>query len=190
MSDIAQQDIAYQPTTKAYSLPPNQVVPSNPEPELEPKPKGKPNVFVLLILEILGLLVVFAVFLLVLNYFRIISLPNFIPAQLEKLPQATQPPAPTYDSKLGLWTAKGTFYGYNNYTLKITINNQVTNFQWANSTAALYGSEKNFSDQNYTPTPYTLYDLEQNQNLGKKVIIQYEIQNGKNVIDSLNLFKL
>jgi len=71
MPDITQQDIAYQPATKGYSFPTN---PSSPE--IEEK-KKRNNTVILLLLEILGLVAVFIVFLLILNFFNIISLSNF-----------------------------------------------------------------------------------------------------------------
>jgi hypothetical protein len=200
MPDIAQQDMSYQPATKAYSLSANKAVPPSapqPKPEHEQKPKmpRKPinwKSFLLLLGVIASLTLIFLIFLEVLNYFRIISLSGFIPNQLINLPQISQPPALTYDSKLGLWTANGTFYGYNQHAIQIKINNRITNFQWSddNSKAAFFNSEKNLNNQNYTPIIYTLFDLEQNQNLGKKVTVQYEIKNGENVINILNLFKL
>ena len=145
-----------------------------------------------LLTEVGGLLIIFVLFLLVLNYFKIVSLSGLFPNQLGKLPQTAQTIAPTYDSKLSLWSTKGTFYGYNQHIIQIKINNQITNFQWAdgNSKAAFYGSANDLSNPNYSPTIYTLYDLEQNQNFGKKVIVQYTINNGTNIIANLSLFKL
>ena len=198
MPDIAQQDMSYQPATKAYSFSANQAVPPpapQPKPEPEQKPPRKPinwNFLPVLLGEITGLILIFLIFLGVLNYFRIISLSKIYPNQLGWLPQASQPPAPTYDSKTKTWSAKGTFYGYNQRVIQIKINNKITNFQWtdSNSTAVLFNSEKDIGSLNLVPTSYTLFDLEQNQTLGKKVIVQYEIQNGKNVISSLAILKL
>jgi len=189
MPDIAQQDMSYQPATKGYSFSTNPAAPVNPK--LPRKPINW-NFLLVLLGEITGLILIFLVILGVLNYFNIISLSKIYPNQLGWLPQATQSAGPTYDSKTSLWTANGTFYGYNQYVIQIKINSKITNFQWIdnNSTAALFNSAKDIGSLNYVPTSYTLFDLEQSQTLGKKVIIQYEIQNGKNVIDSLNLFRL
>jgi hypothetical protein len=84
MSDIAQQDIAYQPATKVYSFPTN---PSSPE--IEEKKKGN-NAVILLLLEILGLIAVFIVFLLILNFFNLISLSKIYPNQFGFLPHLNQ----------------------------------------------------------------------------------------------------
>jgi hypothetical protein len=65
MSDIAQQDIAYQPAAKNNSS------------SAAPTPPSIPQ-STLLALGITGLVVVFVVFLLILNYFKIISLPNLL----------------------------------------------------------------------------------------------------------------
>jgi hypothetical protein len=77
MPDLAQQDMSYQPTTKAYSFSTSPVPPANSGSEQEPK--GKTNPFLLLAFEILGLIFVFVVFLLILNYFKVISLSTFLP---------------------------------------------------------------------------------------------------------------
>jgi hypothetical protein len=200
MPDNSQSDLSFQPATKAYAFPATPVVPpATPQPEPEPEQKLKSprkpinwKPFFLLLGVITSLTLVFLIFLGALNYLRVISLSGIYPNQLGWLPQITQPPAPTYNSYDSLWTANGTFYGYNNYALKITINNQVKDFQWSNgnSAAVLYGSETDLGDPNALSTHYTLFDLEQNQNLGKKIIIEYKIENGKNVINNLNLFQL
>lgn len=188
MSDNSQSELSYQPATKAYSFSAAPTPPAGGPAE----PKKKTNIFVLLFFEILGLIAVFVVFLLILNYFKIISLSNLLPNQLVNALQTNQSSAPTLDSKTGLWTAKGTFYGYNQYIIKIRINGQVMDFQWASDTngALLYQSAKNLSDPNYSPAPYTLYDVEQSQTLGKAVIVQYKIVNGQKIIDNLKIFTL
>jgi hypothetical protein len=190
MSDIAQQDIAYQPTTKAYSLPPNQVVPSNPEPELEPKPKGKPNVFVLLILEILGLLVVFTVFLLVLNYFRIISLSNFTPNRLINLPQLTQSSTPSYDPQAGIWSIKGVFYQYNDEKIKVRTGFfKIMDFVYKTDSLFLKSSLPINNTQQSAFQAGTLFDLDQKENLGKNVSVDYKIENNINYVNTITLYK-
>src|ERR1035437_7831513 len=86
MPDIAQQDITYQPAAKGYSFSTNPVKPSKPE----RNPKEKINSFALLTFEILGLIAVFVVFLLILNFFNIISLSNIYPNQFGFLPHLNQ----------------------------------------------------------------------------------------------------
>jgi hypothetical protein len=86
MPGITQQDIAYQPTAKGYSFSTNPVKPSKPE----RNPKEKLNSFALLAFEILGLIMVFVVFLLILNFFNIISLSNIYPRELGFLPHLNQ----------------------------------------------------------------------------------------------------
>ena len=206
MPSTAQEDIAYQPAAKAYAFSSNQTVPPTPQPTPEPQPKQEPvqepkpklprkplnwKPFLLLLGVIASLTVVFLVFLGFLNFFRVISLSTIYPNQLGWMPQVTQTTVPTYDQKAGIWTVKGTFYGYNEYVMKVKTGSQITNFQWVNnSSAALYDSEKNHYDKNYTAIPFTLYDLEKAQNLGRKVIVQYEIKNGANAINNINIFKL
>jgi hypothetical protein len=91
MPDATQQDMSYQPKTQAYAFSTNPVSPQAPE----QKPKGKTNPFVLLGLEIAGLVVVFIVFLLVLNFFNIISLSKIYPKQLGSLMHVSQTPSTT-----------------------------------------------------------------------------------------------
>jgi hypothetical protein len=161
-----------------------------PKPEPEQKPPRKPinwNFLPILLGEIAGLILIFLVFLGVLNYFRIISLSNYIST---KLPQATQAVTPTYDSKLGLWTIKGTFYQYNNEKIKIK-----TGF--LKTVDFVYKTDSMFLKSNLTvidakPSGIqagTLFDLDQKENLGKTVKVEYKIENKINYISSIILYK-
>jgi hypothetical protein len=73
MPDIAQQDIAYQPAVRDNSF------------SAAPTPPRIPQ-STLLALGVTGLVVVFVVFLLILNYFKIISLSNFSPKTTTTMP--------------------------------------------------------------------------------------------------------
>jgi hypothetical protein len=83
MPDNSQSELSYQPATKAHAFAtsplPKPVDPTSGQ-------KKKPNVFLLLALETAGLITVFIVLLLILNYFNIISISSIYPNQLGFLP--------------------------------------------------------------------------------------------------------
>jgi hypothetical protein len=186
MPDIAQQDIAYQPATKGYSFSTNSAVPS----QQETNPKKKNNIFVLLIIELLSLAAVFVVFLLVLNYFQIISIFSFIPKQNTINHQTTQSNGPTYDSKTGFWTIKGTFSQYNNEKIKVKTG-LFSSADFVYRIDSLF-LNSNLSVNNAQPPDFkggTLFDLDQKENLGKTVKVEYKTENKVNYINTITLYK-
>ena len=184
MPNTAQSDIAYQPAQKGFSY-----TNSAPTPESsEPKEK-KPNVILPLILEIFTLIVVFLVFLGVLNYFRIISL-SFVSPKLAFLPQKqTQIFTPeivsTDESGAITYKTTGTFYSYNKYVISIKYNTQILNFQW-NNKSRIFLVDKTGKQVNTS----FLSDLESSKNLGKKITIEFTTDtNGNYIIQSISLAK-
>jgi cytoskeletal protein RodZ len=79
MPNTAQSDIAYQPSQKGFSY-------SNPTPETPKPEEKKPNVLPALFLETLALLILFFIFLGVLNYFNLVSLNRISPTVFGWLP--------------------------------------------------------------------------------------------------------
>lgn len=185
--------LTYQPAVKGYSFKSNLPhLPAEPEQKIEQSeiqrqqdktpPKGT-NPLLLLALEIFGLTAIFIIFLLILNFFKVISLQNTVPTQVSQS-------IASYNAKTGLWTAQGTFSGYDEYTVKIKIGVITENFQWTEdkSNASFYNSEADLANTKYAPIIYSLFDLEQTQNLGKKVIIQYKTTNNQKTIENLKIF--
>jgi hypothetical protein len=74
----------YQPKTKAYAFSTTPVAPKKLKPEQ--KTKGETNPILLLAFEICGLIAIFVILLLLLNFFNILSLSKIYPSQLGWLP--------------------------------------------------------------------------------------------------------
>jgi hypothetical protein len=95
MPENSQSALSYQPVTKGYSYRSKEASPASvegPKPKQkapEQKPEGT-NPFLLLTLEVLGLVALFIVFVLVLNFFNIISLSSIYPKTLGLLPHLNQ----------------------------------------------------------------------------------------------------
>lgn len=196
MPDTAQQDIAYQPATKAYAFSANQAVPPpapQPKPEPEQKPPRKPiswNFLPILLGEIAGLILIFLIFLGVFNFFNVISLSTIYPKQLGFLPHLTQFFPPTYDAKNKVWTAEGTFYQYNNEKIKVKTGLFKTmNFVYTTSSLFLTPNAQTNDTQQLPFQTGTLFDLDQKQNLGKTVKIDYKVENAVNYIETITLYK-
>jgi hypothetical protein len=127
------------------------------------------------------------VFLLILNYFQIISIFSFIPKQNTINHQTTQSNGPTYDSKTGFWTIKGTFSQYNNEKIKVGTG-FLTNIDFVYRTGSFFLIPNNPNNAN--PYPFqtgTLFDLDQKANLGKKVKVDYTTENKINYIYSIEI---
>src|SRR5476651_1410717 len=84
MPNSAPSDIKYQPPVKGYSY-------SSPEVVQEEVVKKKKSIFYTLGLELLGLTFLFFIFLVILNYFNILSLSQIYPDQLGWLPHISSP---------------------------------------------------------------------------------------------------
>lgn len=184
-------DIAYQPAQKGYSY----------SKEGSNNSSKKTNTFITLGLEILVLFSVFFVFLGVLNYFKIISLNNISPNLLGKLPQNTNSNTPT-GSKISpelksyiipdanQLTLIGKLYGYNEDMVSIDTNGMITNFKFTKDSNFYIYSKVNTSDADYKITQDTLLNLEQIQNLHKKIgIIFTKDDKQNNIIQVIILYK-
>lgn len=191
------KDIQYQPPTKGYSY-------SNPNPN--GNPKKRLNIFFTLGLETIGLLFLFFLFLAVSNYFNILSLSALYPNQLGFLPQkksSTQQQksipadteAPVFLPQRNSWVANGTLYSYNDNQIEIKVGKKIVKLEFSYQNSAFYKSETAFStDSTQSATtmltiPHTLYDLDQKENLGKKVNVRYVAEKrGGNIIQTIILF--
>lgn len=189
MPDNTIENTTSQPPVEAYAPLISPVLPTmTPQPQQKPK---KPNVFILLTLEVLGLLAVFIIFLLALNYFKVISLSGFIPNQPTNISQTTQTPAPAFDPKTNLWTAKGTLYQYNDEKLKVKIgSSKIIDLVYnTNSLGYLYKSQADIDNPSGVPPMlYTLFDIDQKTNLGTHIQVEYKIENGVNTITRIILY--
>jgi hypothetical protein len=191
------QDIAFQPASKGYSY-------SNSGMSEQKSSEKKRGVFFILLIEILGLLFLFFIFLAVLNYYSIISLNSINPTLFGWLPQGinsiqqqkgmqTEGTTPIFLPQTNSWKAEGTLSQYNDNLIQIKVGGQIIKltFSYENSmfykqTSALNGSTTpSATSQNI---PYTLYDLEQQVNLGKKVEVLYTTdKSGNNTIQMITL---
>jgi len=182
MPDNSQSELSYQPAVKGYSFSANPVTPAEPEKQTKPERSGDPkseavgkilseaksspaglnkktNPFILLFVEILGLLFVFAVFLLTLNYFKIISLPgptldnfsalnNSQASQLAKYTKLTNQAQDTqmkkYQSNATIFTkpqaslsryvSDAIFSGYDNKAIQVVTSEGTLNLNFDNNT--------------------------------------------------------
>jgi hypothetical protein len=88
MPENTQAELSYQPAVKGYAF---QNTAPSPKMEQEPKPKRKINAFAALVLEISGLIILFIIVLLLLNFFNILSLSKIYPKTFSWLPHLSQP---------------------------------------------------------------------------------------------------
>lgn len=183
MSDIAQQDIAYQPATKAYAFSTNPSAPDNSK--LPRKPMSwKP--FFLFLGVIASLTLVFIIFLGVLNYFRIVSLSADYPKQLGALPQVT---APSYNPEAHSWTMIGTFSQYDNEKIKIKTGPfSAMDFVYRVDSLLMKSDLPVDKTQTSDLQAGTLFDLDQQTNLGKTVKIEYITESKVNYIYMITLY--
>nr|MBI5455702.1 hypothetical protein [Candidatus Levybacteria bacterium] len=171
------QNINFQPKVQSYAY-------SNPNSNINLK--KEPNFLFILTFEILGFLLLFFALLIILNYFRIISLSNIAPVA-EKLPIALSPtptPAPNYNTESKSFTIDAVFYGYNNYEIKVKYYNQIITLQFNPGESVFYTQV-----DSKVQIPRFFSDLEQEKNIGKKINVQY-VKNDKenNIIQQLILY--
>ena len=196
MPNSAPSDIKYQPPIKGFSY-------SSPEVAQEEIVKKKKSIFFALGFEFLGLAVLFFVFLAVLNYFNILSLSQIYPNQLGFLPhrinstqqknKQTEGTAPVFLPQTNSWKASGTLSQYNDNMIQIKIGSQIIKLTFSYKTSMFYkqisvlnqGTTSNATTQNI---PYTLYDLDKQINLGKKMEVYYiRDKSGNNIIQKITL---
>ncbi|MCL4353338.1 hypothetical protein M1615_02580 [Patescibacteria group bacterium] len=156
-------------------------------------------------MEIFFVVLVLLIFFGILNFFNILSLSELYPSQLGWLPHlpttSTQNISnnnnldnlekPVYNHINNTWYVKGIFLQYNNNILKVKSGNQVYNFIFSYQNSTFY---KQIINPNASPSTkvqnivYTLYDLDQQQNLGKNVQVTYtQDKSGTNTIQSITL---
>lgn len=177
MPDETLSDINYQPKTEGFSY-------------INPKKQNgkKPNIFITLLFGIIGFLILFSIFLGLLNYFKVISLPSVTPFTI-LLPQKTPPPKPIYNSQTNNWTLEGTLYGYDNYILKVKFYNQIINFQFNPSESSYFISSNSSKNVENTQILGIFSDLETKENIGRKVNVQYRTENKINILEIITLYK-
>lgn len=196
-------DIKYQPKVQgfAYTTNPQPQIPvnlnsgtSNPPPLQAIEDKS--NILFTLLAEIFGLVLLFFIFLAVLNYFNIISLRTISPALFGKLPiqEVTQIEQEVKPSRApnGEFIISGTLYGYKNDLIQIEINNKIITYKFTNKSSVQVSlpGENIASDSSdlQVDSFFTLYNLEKKENLGRVVQIYYLVNsNGENIIDKIIL---
>lgn len=193
------QDINYQPETKSFAY-------QNPE-NKNTSPKRNLNTFYILVLSILGPLSLVVLFLGILNYFNVFSL-NLIPTQNIIKPSVTPDPMlieakknneastakPVFLPASNLWYGQGTLLNYKDSQIVVKIGKTIVNLQFSSENSTFYKSRASFdlsssgSAVKINTIPYTLYELEQKENIGKNLQVFYSIdKSGKNTINTITL---
>lgn len=189
---VQNNNTAYQPPVAGYSY-------SNSS--QQKTSTKKPNIFFVLILEIFGLLFLLFIFLAVLNYFNIISLNSINPALFGFLPHMSsktkqtnipaQAASPVFLPQRNSWMANGTLHRYNETQIEIKVGGKIIKLEFSSAESIFYKSITTLdpkSGSSTTSVPDTLYGLEKNENIGKKVNVQYaKDAKGSNIIQIITL---
>jgi hypothetical protein len=189
MPENSQSDLSFQPATQGYSFSASPTPPADPtKPQLDQTQKKKKNFFPALLLGFI-LLIIVAMSLLILDYFKVISLSALMPYKITNLIRATQPANANYNTKTGFWTIDGTFYQYDNEKIKVRMGYlKIMDFVY---TANSYYLTPDTQAQKHLLLSFktgTLFDLDQKANLEKKVRIEYKKENNVNNIIRITLY--
>ena len=208
------QDIEFQPPVQGYSYSSSNPIPKSQttvNPVLEnPSSKKKSgkilNTIFTLIFFILGVFLLFLIFLGILNYLNILPFSAAYPNQLGWLPHRTSSTqqeksaqtdtaTPVFSPQRNSWMAKGTLYRYNDNQIEIKVGEKIIKLEFSSANSMFYksvtlllGSNSITNAATTNPIPYTLYDLDQKENLGKKMEVYYTTDTtGKNTIQTITL---
>jgi hypothetical protein len=185
---MAQEDINYQPKTEEYAF-------SNDSPEK--KKSRQRTIVVSLMAEIIGLLVIFIVFLFILNYFKIISLSSFVPPFTSKTAVSSKNaanPSANLPTKASAGPPKKIIFG----EIKEATTNTITILPVANKnspmTFSVYGGS-DFLEQSTTGSTVTktlsFDDFKQTMATAKDhtVKVEYFNDGSGNLADKVTFFQ-
>ncbi len=189
---VQNKDIEYQPPVQRYSY-------SYSSPGLQKILIKKSNTFFILSVFI-GLFFLIIILLGILNFFNVLPLSTIFPKQLGFLPHIskannTAEPKPVFLPATNSWVAQGTLYRYNDNQIEVKVGKTIVKLEFSSQNSMFYKSQTLLgtnSTQSATTTniiPYTLYDLDQKENLNKTVEVRYFVdKSGKNIIQTITLF--
>jgi cytoskeletal protein RodZ len=164
---------------------------------IKPQRKSSLKKVFILILAAFCFFVLILGLLLVLNYFSIISLNSVnqtvINNNLTTNSNRQNTEQPIYLPESKTWKANGTLYMYNDNQIGIKTGVKIINLEFSSVNSMFY-KQISILVGNTTPsatiqnTPFTLYELDQKVNLGKKVEVLYiQDKSGKNIIQTITL---
>ncbi len=169
------QDITFQPKTEGFSY-------SNKSNNSPKQNSSRITKFLItLLLATIFPVIIFLIFLGILNYFNVIALNSASPVT-KNLPKSP-PSGPKYNVDAKTWTVKGTLSQYNNEKIKVKVG-------IINTMDLTYNSDSIFlkSDKSNETQLGTLYDLDQKANLNKNVEVEYKTVNKINYINKIMVY--
>ena len=177
MPDETLPDINFQPKTEGFSY-------ANPN----AKNIKKQNTLVTLSLGLFGFLILFVVFLFILNYFNVISLTAYpVLNKLPKLPLEIQTVKPYNIPGTNEYVIDGTLTGFSDKIIKVNFSSKNLDLNY-NQSSSLLISFKSKNSKEIATSDFFINLLDKN-NLGKKITVQYKEVSGQKVVEIVTLFK-
>lgn len=186
------QDIEFQPKTQGYSF--------SRLPDEKRKSKIKTNIFITLFLVLPLLLILLILSLTVLNYFGIISLStispifNNLPKSQTVIQTAKQEIKPNNIAGTNQYELEGTLEKYDQNFIYIKLYRKIITIEYIPN-SQFYFTKTITNNKTATPASETITTIDfpsnilSKENIGKKVSVQYIIENNQNTLQTLTLNK-